>query len=297
MERVFLFTVGLLASVQAIAPPPLINITYVQPSVSYIGQRMSFRHIYVTHDGNSHTYRPSQPSITITATSTVKAEAMRKAAHIVAHMIKYSPNEVFMGLTRSLGVGLFSPAEGPTIFPENSNLADYPECYNRCSGKCSVTCTFDGRKWQSIAGLTNTRACVLAENVMCSPGDPYGHSESILNHEFGHLVHRYVPQMWKNKIGAAYRNAYNRQLWKLGTYAMANAHEYFAEATEAFFLDSKRTDVTGGMNMCGTNRVCPNERSSREYLKRHDPALYETLVYAYTNGRPNMAMGLKICVD
>uniref|UniRef100_A0A0L8GU82 Uncharacterized protein n=1 Tax=Octopus bimaculoides TaxID=37653 RepID=A0A0L8GU82_OCTBM len=31
MERVFLFTVGLLASVQAIAPPPLINITYIEP--------------------------------------------------------------------------------------------------------------------------------------------------------------------------------------------------------------------------------------------------------------------------
>ncbi|GAB1600692.1 uncharacterized protein LOC115211140 [Argonauta hians] len=300
MEKVLFIVGALLAGVQATAPPPplaLFNLRTVRSSYDYnSGGPDSFHYLYVTQDGYIHEMKPCKPSIAITGTSTVSKEALRKAGFVVSHMIKYAPNEVFIGLTKSRGVGLFNPAEGPTIFPENSRLADYPECYNKCTGKCNITCSFDGRKWQDISGLTDTRAAVLAANVLCSENDPYSGTESILNHEFGHLVNAYMPKEWRDKIEAAYKNAAKNKLWTLGTYGMANAQEYFAEATEAFFFDSIRTDVSAGLNMCGSNTVCPDVQSTRKYLEENDPLLYQVLVYAYSNGRPNLVGPLKICV-
>ena len=54
-----------------------------------------------------------------------------QAAEIVRLMIKNMPSEVFVLLARSNGVGLFSASEGVTIYPENRQLADRPECYGK----------------------------------------------------------------------------------------------------------------------------------------------------------------------
>lgn len=51
------------------------------------------------------------------------------------------------------------------------------------------------------------------------------------------------------QISDAYNEAKKAQTWKLGVYAMVNSHEFWAIATESFFMTTTRTDVTGGMNM------------------------------------------------
>ena len=71
---------------------------------------------------------------------------------------------------------------------------------DKCDGSCKHTCTFDGRKYDSIAGLTNTRAVVLEDNVLCNSHDPYGHKENILVHEFAHLVDRYMPRVDRDRV-------------------------------------------------------------------------------------------------
>ena len=60
-----------------------------------------------------------------------------------------------------------------------------------CAGACSDTCTGDGRKYDSLAGLGGTRATCVDSNYMCLPDDPYNHMFSVLVHEFAHTVHQY----------------------------------------------------------------------------------------------------------
>ncbi|GAB1599749.1 uncharacterized protein LOC115209673 [Argonauta hians] len=238
---------------------------------------------------------PSEPSVTLTATNTVPDLAVSKAANIMRKMVKNMPVEVFKGLATSKGAGLFSRTEGPTIFPEYAKLADRPECYRKCTGSCSVTCTFDGRKWQHIAGLAGSRSVCLDDIVLCNSRDPYGHRENIFSHEFAHLIMSYMPPGWRSKVVNAYNRAKQYGTWKLNHYAMATSQEYWAEATEGFFLDVTRTDVTGGLNMCGTSHVCPNEMAARAYIKKHDPRLFEVLSYVYTGNKPTIPGGLKVC--
>ena len=70
----------------------------------------------------------------------------------------------------------------------------------QCSGSCAHTCTFDGRKHDSIAGLTNSRSVVLDDSVLCNSRDPYGHQENVLVHEFAHQVHKYMPTTDRNRV-------------------------------------------------------------------------------------------------
>ncbi|XP_046561687.1 uncharacterized protein LOC124270697 [Haliotis rubra] len=206
------------------------------------------------------------------------------------------PDAVFNGIAKSHGVGIFSKSEGMVVYPENAHLADTPACRGRCDGSCSHTCTVDNRKWATIAGLTNSRSSVLDDNVLCDAQDLYRHQENLLVHEFGHLTMKYMPRSWESKIHAAYSNAYNHRLWTLGVYGMVNADEYWAEATASFFMAITRTDVSAGMNMCGTSRACTSEAASRDYLRKHDPRLFEVLEYAYTNNKPQTRGGLRPCI-
>jgi hypothetical protein len=41
-------------------------------------------------------------------------------------------------------------------------------CLRKCDGSCRHACTFNGRKYDSIAGLSNRWSVVLDDNVLCS---------------------------------------------------------------------------------------------------------------------------------
>lgn len=72
---------------------------------------------------------------------------------------------------------------------------------DRCDGHCSVTCLSDGRKIDTIAGMSNhNRTVVVDDNVLCNEQDPYGHKENILVHEFGHLVMDSIPKDMYNRV-------------------------------------------------------------------------------------------------
>ncbi|XP_067667816.1 uncharacterized protein [Haliotis asinina] len=286
-----------LAGVSAYSPLPEDAVTNRTHWIPPYRAATTFRHKYVTHNGgiNDHTFS-DRPYVTITATNHVSDEALHKAALVVSLMVRNMPDDVFNGLARSHGVGIFSKSEGMVVYPENSHLADTPACRGRCGGSCSYTCTVDNRKWATIAGLTNQRSSVLDDNVLCDAQDLYNRKENLLVHEFGHLTMKNMPRSWNTKIHAAYNNAYSHRLWTLGVYGMVNADEYWAEATSSFFMSITRTDVSAGMNMCGTSQPCSSEAASRAYLKRHDPQLFEVLEYAYTNNRPDIRSGLRPCI-
>ncbi|XP_050410375.1 uncharacterized protein LOC126824952 [Patella vulgata] len=279
-------------------PPPLPGDFDLQNQTLHAQPRVatSFKYRYVANTGYIAKSKPGYAHVTVAATSRCSDTALEKAALAVSLMVRHMAPDVFSGLTRSHGLGIFTKAESMSAYPENAHLADTAACRGTCSGSCSHTCTFDGRKFSSIAGLSNSRSVVLDDNVLCDRSDPYGHSENIAIHEFGHLVMSYMPRTWSNKIKAAYTHEKYSNLWKPGVYGTADAQEYWAEATEAFFSATVRTDVTGGLNMCGTSHPCSTEQQARAYLKRHDPQLFEVLSYAYTNNHPEIASGGKPCL-
>lgn len=76
-------------------------------------------------------------------------------------------------------------------------------CYtsDTCEGLCRNTCTFDGRKYDSLAGLGGVRATCVDDNFMCTEADPYYNMNHILLHEFAHTVHGYGLNLeWQEKV-------------------------------------------------------------------------------------------------
>ncbi|ESO90387.1 hypothetical protein LOTGIDRAFT_164313 [Lottia gigantea] len=64
---------------------------------------------------------------------------------------------------------------------------------DKCSGSCAHTCTFDGRKYETLGGLTSSISCVVDDNLICDSADKNHHHQNTLVHEFGHLVMHYMP--------------------------------------------------------------------------------------------------------
>lgn len=258
--------------------------------------RTSFKKLYV-HFGGRITSTHSSETIEVAATSHVSDLAHQKAAHIVSLMVRHMPHDVFQGVTRSHGVGLFTKAETIGVYPENYHLRDTPQCAGNCHGSCAHTCSGDGRKYSTMGGLTNSRSVILDDIVLCNSHDTHGHTENIVVHEFGHLVLRYSPSSIQDRVKYVYNYAHQHHVWTLNTYGMSNHDEYWAEATQAFFHATKRLDgVVSGMNECSSHHVCSSEAANRQFLHQRDPWLYDQLSHVYTNGNPSLPGGLAPCV-
>lgn len=277
-----------------LAPPPLLSIQFDDLNNNSLPDKTTFRYRYLTRLGQCLPFRPNGHSIRIRATGSVWEKAVIVTCITLAKITKYMPEEVFQATSKTKGVGIFTTAETLAVYPENTELADRPECFQTCNGSCNDTCTFDGRKYSEVAGLTNSISLSNMESILCLPFDIYQGAENILTHEFAHLVHKSLSEPWKSKILAAYETAKSKTLWRMSSYAMTNEYEYFAVATEAFFHDVIRTDTksTGGMNMCDPFITCRNEEEARRFLKLRDPNVFECLSYIFTENRPDLLSGL-----
>ncbi|XP_041361775.1 uncharacterized protein LOC121377752 isoform X2 [Gigantopelta aegis] len=220
-----------------------------------------------------------------------------EAALVVSHMTRHMPSSVFSRLAARSSVGVFSKAEKLTIYPQYKHLTNTPECHNRCDGTCRHTCTFDGRKWENLAGLGGLRALIVEDNVMCTSRDPYHHHENILVHEFAHTIHHHGLNLTtSNKVRAAYNNTKTNRLWTSSSYAMANYEEYFAEATTSWYNANQQSSA-GRMNKCGTSHYCLSASDARDYMHKHDPRLYDILNYVYNNGKAYLPGRITTCIE
>lgn len=87
---------------------------------------------------------------------------------------------------------------------------------------------------------------------------------NILFHELGHLVQGWtLPQADYYEIRQLFQDAKNAGKYE-GDYAATNANEYFAEATQSYFLDSD-----------------PRRSRGRAWLEQYDPAIYDLLFRVY----------------
>ncbi|XP_014767551.1 uncharacterized protein LOC106867249 isoform X1 [Octopus bimaculoides] len=295
----FLFAL-VLTTTSGVAPPPLDSwsISGINSLKRSPVKPTNFRYRYLTRSGNCLLFKPDEVSIRITATNNVYERAITVTCLTLSKITQYMPREVFANVSKSHGVGIFTLAETLSVYPENADLVDRPECFQTCEGVCNNTCTFDGRKYSEVAGLTNEISLSNMESILCLPTDIYQGAENILTHEFAHLVHMYMNDTWKNKIMAAYQKAKSNKLWRQHSYAMENEYEYFAVAAESFFHDIIRKDAksTGGMNICKNQRICSDEMKARQFLRRHDPGIFYCLSYAFTDDRPWRISGLKPCM-
>ncbi|GAB1606514.1 uncharacterized protein LOC115209763 [Argonauta hians] len=212
----------------------------------------TFRFRYLTRFGKCLYTKPTHEySIRIAATNEVYENAIEVACKTLSKITMYMPKEVFRNVSKSRGVGIFTMLETLSVYPQNRELADRKECYQTCENRCNHTCTFDGRKYSDVAGLTNSISLSNMESILCLPTDIYQGAENILTHEFAHLVHMNLNNEWKQKILTAYNDAQGKDIWYENSYAMENEYEYFAVAAESFFNGVNRSDIksTGGMNI------------------------------------------------
>ncbi|XP_041361537.1 uncharacterized protein LOC121377556 [Gigantopelta aegis] len=256
-----------------------------------------FKYKYVDASGVIHKSKPSVNAVEVAASPSVSGRAHYDAALIVSHMIRHMPSSIFSRVSTHGSVGVFTKSEKLTIYPEYYRLANTPECHNRCDGSCKRTCTFDGRKYETMAAVGGKRAAILDDNVMCTSRDPYHHRENLLVHEFAHVIlSRGLNQTMHNKVKSAYTHAKSKALWASSAYVMTNYNEYFAEATAAWYNVIHRNSA-GGMNKCGTSHHCPSASQARAYIHKHDPRLYDILNYVYNNGNVNLPGGITTCIE
>ena len=109
---------------------------------------------------------------------------------------------------------------------------------------------------------------VGVENLLQYNGDPY-HDESILIHEFAHVVDDVglaeVDKTFEDKLAKNYKLAMEEGLWE-GGYGQTNRSEYWAECVQVWFHcnpPQARHDHT--------------DVNTREELKEHDPRMYKLL--------------------
>ncbi|XP_076093005.1 uncharacterized protein LOC143064225 isoform X2 [Mytilus galloprovincialis] len=260
--------------------------------------RVGFKHRWVNQSGGCYTTQPNGSSIAVDATTAVSDEALSKACTIIGLMIKHMSTEIFEYSSRGHGVGVFAKSDGMGVYPENANVRDTPECNRTCNGTCSHTCTFDGRKYASIAGLTNSRSVVLEDNILCNDKDPYNRKESICVHEFAHQVFKHLPTSYKNRFAYIYHYDKQHKIWKDG-YGMATSAEFWAEASSAWFHTAVYPGLHSpsvGLDLCNFDQVCGSEMENRQWLRTHDPSLYNLLSKVYTNNQPFLPSGLKVCI-
>jgi len=257
-----------------------------------------FKFMYVAQDGHMvPDNRPTNGSyIEVVASPAISMDELRAAALEVSKELRYSPAVVYDNIAKypGAGLGVFTAREKISIFPEYASQRDTPACKGRCDGPCRPTCLWDGRKIDSLAGVTGTRAVVLIDNVLCLQTDPYLHHDNILVHEFAHCVEKCgLTDKMKQEVIDAYENARKHAYWRLDSYAMANHAEYFAEATGAFFLVNMQS-TTGGMTEC-PGQQCRSQKEVRWWLASKDLPLYKVLVEVYTDHRPTVDSGVTIC--
>jgi pyruvoyl-dependent arginine decarboxylase (PvlArgDC) len=283
-----------------VLPPLGHDYIYIKPGKVFTKFRRAeqFKYLYLASDGNIYD-SPGTGRLEVAATLKVSKDAHYTALYNLRMLTFHMPNEVFEQLARDARVGLFTAEDKITIFPETAHLKDRPECAGRCDGACKNTCTSDGRKSESLNGITAAGiSCQVVDNIMCTPADPKDGKNNGLVHEVAHSIHRCgIPTEYTEKITQAYDNARKNNIWDLSSYAMSNEKEYFAVGTTVFFNVHKQESQSGGMNKCGKpeGQFCDSETEARNWLKSRDPQLFEILSYVYTNHQPTLPGCMTIC--
>lgn len=157
------------------------------------------------------------------------------------------------------------------IIGEKEEVCDIPEYKHICDTPENIA--YWNKRARGFGGAPehDFSASCGEENVICLPGDRYK-GESILVHEFAHIVHMVgilaVNPDFDNDLESLRQKAIEKGLWK-DTYAISNKEEYFAETVQSFFDCNKYSEEPNGVH---------NSINTREKLKSYDPDMYSLLL-------------------
>ena len=173
--------------------------------------------------------------IEIRSTPAVSDEALERTRWVIDRMLRNAPEVRRSMEKKGFVVEVIAKDQKVTDLERYAHLKDKK--------------TFDGRDFDAgTRGLGDLDAASVGEeNVLCLPGQRY-YEEDILVHEFSHSVMFHLDATLREAIETAYSRAKEKKLFPKESYMMADAQEYWAEATQAWFNVTARKDVNGGYN-------------------------------------------------
>ena len=152
------------------------------------------------------------------------------------------------------------------IIPKNVRMTDLEEF-----GSLKGLKTFDGREWDDVRGIGGTHTPdgrtavgIPEENLANLPGDTYPGNYSVAMHELAHCIHGLLNLPERTSIDQAYEARKAAGGPWTEQYGSSNVHEYFAQATNAFFGRNQ------GMGHNG-----------KAWLEKNDPQILAVLTKIY----------------
>ncbi len=222
--------------------------------------------------------------ITIVAPAGTHASAVDKAAELV---------ELEIGRNEYAQQHMAAARTTIVIIPARTRMTDVPQ-FAALRG----TQTFDGRDWSGVRGSGGMRAAdgsfaigVAEEDLISVRGMPSKHTTgySIGMHELAHaLESKGMTPDQKEQLEKLYKQQQKQDRKDPTThhdaftddYASENKHEYFAQATNAFF----GKNAGAHRPESGVGRPIKNH-NGRDWLRAKDPDMYQFLVDMYETDR------------
>ena len=193
----------------------------------------------------------------ILSSDRVADAALRRAAELIDHMLADRPDIRRALVGAKVRYVIIGATEQTTDIPEYSHMKPKAYINERARG-------FGGR-------ITSCGE----ENILCLAVDRYD-DESILIHEFAHVIHGYglqrVDESFNTRLETLYKKAIAKGLWAK-TYAGSNKGEYWAEAVQSYY-DANRQ-----------NNWNHNHVNTREELEAYDPELAKLVAESFGHSR------------
>jgi len=199
--------------------------------------------------------------IPVVASAAVRDEALIRAGKVISAMLSKRPDVKQVMVEKRCKVMIIGEHEQVCDLPEYAHICETPE-----------NVAYWNKRARGFGGAPEDTysASFGEENVLCLEGDRY-RGESILVHEFAHLIHTIgivgVNPDFDSELEELRRQAIEKGLWE-NTYAIGNKEEYFAETVQSFFNCNRFSPEPNGVH---------NAIHSRDKLKEYDPAMYHLL--------------------
>lgn len=200
--------------------------------------------------------------IPVVSSMNVNDSALIRASKVIAQVLSKREDVKKAMIAKGCKVMIIGEKEEVCDIPEYAEICDTPE-----------NIAYWNKRARGFGGAPehDFSASCGEENVICLPGDRYK-GESILVHEFAHIIHMVgivgVNPKFDNELETLLQKAIEKGLWK-DTYAVSNKEEYFAEAVQSFFNCNKYSEEPNGVH---------NSINTREKLKSYDLDMYNLLL-------------------
>lgn len=200
--------------------------------------------------------------ISVITSEHVSNEALIRTQGVITVMLSKRPDVKRVMVENSCKVMIIGRNEEVCDLPEYAHICDTPE-----------NIAYWNKRARGFGGAPEDTfsASFGEENVLCLEGDRYK-GESILVHEFAHLIHTVgivgVNPDFDAELETLRQHAIEKGCWE-NTYAITNKEEYFAEGVQSFFNCNRYAEKPNGVH---------NAINTREKLKAYDPEMYALLL-------------------